>query len=164
VLVILALDKTQMTKLVGNQSAYPVYLRIGNISKTVHRKASMHATTIIGYLPVDKFSDVPEKALRTRLKGELVHWAMLSITEPLKQAGRTGVQMWCAEGYLRRVYPLLASFIGDWPEQNVRQHPRGPGPVSTKWECTSVASAWVKTLVAMVGQLTGHRLRHMHHA
>jgi hypothetical protein len=85
-----------MTKLAGNQSAYPVYLTIGNISKTVRRKASMHATTIIGYLPVDEFSEVPKKALRTRLKGELVHRAMLLIIEPLEHAGRTGVKMWCA--------------------------------------------------------------------
>ncbi|KAG8767417.1 hypothetical protein FRC12_006265 [Ceratobasidium sp. 428] len=115
--LIVASDKTSMTKLSGNQSAYPVYLTIGNISKEYRRQASKHATIIIGYLPIDEFSDVPGKVLRTRLKGELVHRAMKTIMEPLEDAGRHGVEMWCADGRLRRVYPLLAAFVGDWPEQ-----------------------------------------------
>ncbi|KAG8712846.1 hypothetical protein FRC09_019402 [Ceratobasidium sp. 395] len=115
--IIVASDKTSMTKLSGNQSAYPVYLSIGNISKSYRRQASKHATVIIGYLPIDEFSDVPGKVLRTRLKSELVHRAMKIIFEPLEEAGRTGVEMWCADGYLRRVYPMLAAFVGDWPEQ-----------------------------------------------
>jgi hypothetical protein len=139
--VILASDKTTMTKLSGNQTAYPVYLTIGNISKHVRRKASMRATSIVGYLPVDEFGDVPNKALQTQLKGELLHKAMHSIMEPLETTGREGVEMWCADGYLRHVYPLLAAFVSDWPEQNdiactvhsgcpiclKRQHRRGNG-------------------------------------
>jgi hypothetical protein len=116
--VIIASDKTTMTKLSGNQSAYSVYLTIGNISKSVRRKASKHVSSIIGYLPVDEFADVPNKPLRTRLKGELVHRAMQSITRPLEQAGCRGVNMWCADGFLWQAYPLLAVFVGDWPEQN----------------------------------------------
>ncbi|KAG9091327.1 hypothetical protein FS749_016627 [Ceratobasidium sp. UAMH 11750] len=116
--VIIASDKTQMTKLSGNQSAYPVYLTIGNISKAYRRRATKRATVIIGYLPVDSFKDIPEKALRERLKGELLHYSMSSIMKPLEEAGQTGVEMWCADGRLRWIYPLLAAFVGDWPEQN----------------------------------------------
>ncbi|KAF8595747.1 hypothetical protein BDV93DRAFT_456186, partial [Ceratobasidium sp. AG-I] len=116
--VIIVSDKTQMTKLGGNQAAYPVYLTIGNISKNVRRRASSYATSIVGYLPIDEFTDIPGKARGKRLKGELIHRAMRSIIEPLETAGRDGVEMWCADGCLRRVYPLLAAFVGDWPEQN----------------------------------------------
>ncbi|KAF8596812.1 hypothetical protein BDV93DRAFT_454217, partial [Ceratobasidium sp. AG-I] len=116
--VIIASDKTQMTTMSGRRSAYPVYLTIGNISKEIRRKATTHATVIIGYLPIDKFDDVPSDSLRTRMKGELLHCAMASIMEPLEEAGRSGVEMWCADGWQRRVYPLLAAFVGDWPEQN----------------------------------------------
>ncbi|QRV94481.1 Zn-finger protein [Ceratobasidium sp. AG-Ba] len=116
--LIVASDKTQMTKLAGNQSAHPVYLSIGNISKTIRRKASSHATVIIGYLPTDDFKDVPSKVLRGRLKGQLLHYSMASLMKPLEEAGRSGVDMWCADGYLRRVYPLLAAFVGDFPEQS----------------------------------------------
>ncbi|KAG8713983.1 hypothetical protein FRC09_018122 [Ceratobasidium sp. 395] len=110
-------DKTNMTKLSGNQAAHPVYLTIGNISKSIRRQATKHATVVIGYLPVDSFGDVPSKALRQRLRGQLLHWAMHEIMAPLEEAGRTGVEMWGADGRLRRAYPLLASFVGDYPEQ-----------------------------------------------
>ncbi|KAG8733863.1 hypothetical protein FRC10_012109 [Ceratobasidium sp. 414] len=91
---------------------------IGNISKAYRRRATKRTPVIIGYLPVDSFKDVPEKALRERLKGELLHYSMGSIMRPLEEAGQTGVEMWCADGRLRRIYPLLAAFVGDWPEQN----------------------------------------------
>ncbi|KAG8728390.1 hypothetical protein FRC10_005013, partial [Ceratobasidium sp. 414] len=106
-----------MTKLSGNKSAYPVYLTIGNISKAYRRQATKHATIVIGYLPIDEFKDVPSKVLRTRLKGELIHAAMALLMEPLEEAGREGVEMWCADGRLHRIYPLLVAFVGDWPEQ-----------------------------------------------
>ena len=102
----------------GGQQAYPVYITIGNISKAIRHKASKRATVILGYLPVDSFKDVTEKALRTKLRGEVLHRSMEAIIEPLKAASRHGVPMWCADNRLRRVYPILAGFVGDWPEQN----------------------------------------------
>ncbi|KAG9082248.1 hypothetical protein FRC06_005152, partial [Ceratobasidium sp. 370] len=115
--LIVASDKTKMTKLSGNKSAYPVYLSIGNISKTYQRQATKHATVVIGYLPIDNFKDVPSETLRKRLKGELIHTTMASLMQLLEEAGQEGVEMWCADGRLRHVYPLLAAFVGDWPEQ-----------------------------------------------
>jgi hypothetical protein len=107
-----------MSKLAGGQQAYPVYLTIGNISKSVRRKATRRATVILGYLPAEGFSDVTNKKTRTLLRGELLHRAMRAIMEPLEETGRNGVPMWCADGRLRRIYPLVAAFVGDWPEQN----------------------------------------------
>lgn len=42
---------------------------------------------------------------------------MKSILEPLVAAGRDGVEMVCADGQIRRIFPILAAFIGDHPEQ-----------------------------------------------
>ncbi|KAG8728742.1 hypothetical protein FRC10_004611, partial [Ceratobasidium sp. 414] len=154
--LIVASDKTKMTKLSGNKSAYPVYLTIGNISKTYRRQATKHATAIIGYLPIDNFKDVPSKVLRTRLRGELIHAAMASLMQPLEQAGREGVEMWCADGRLRRVYPLLAAFVGDWPEQCDMACVTGSGcPKCLKWrggrgdERKAPARTRVSTLLAI---------------
>ncbi|QRV81589.1 hypothetical protein RhiJN_09604 [Ceratobasidium sp. AG-Ba] len=116
--LIIASDKTTLSTMAGGQQAYPVYLTIGNISKGIQRKASKRATVILGYLPVDSFKDVTSKTLRSELRGQLLHSSMAAIMEPLKEASNAGVPMWCANGYLRRAYPTLAAFVGDWPEQN----------------------------------------------
>ncbi|KAG8690081.1 hypothetical protein FRC08_010677 [Ceratobasidium sp. 394] len=116
--IIIASDKTTLSTMSGGQQVYPVYLTLGNISKGIRRKASKCATVVIGYLPVDSFKNVASKTLRSQLQGELLHRSMEAILEPLKTASCKGVLMWCADSYLRRVYPILAAFVGDWPEQN----------------------------------------------
>jgi hypothetical protein len=115
--LILASNKTSLSVIGGDQKAYPVYLTIGNISKRIRRKAKAWAQILIGYLPVEDFADVENAKERDRLKGELVHRAMEILLEPLKKAGVEGVEMYCADGRLRRVYPILAAYIADYPEQ-----------------------------------------------
>jgi hypothetical protein len=115
--LIIASDKTSLSTLIGGQQAYPVYVSIGNISKKVRRKSTEGATVLLGYLPVDKFEDVKSPDERARLRAELTHRAMEALMEPLKLASEEGVDMWCSDGYLRRVYPILAAFVADWPEQ-----------------------------------------------
>jgi hypothetical protein len=109
---------TTLSRMSGGQYAYPVYLTIGNISKTIRRKPTKGASMVIGYLPVDSFKDVANERLRITWKGELLHRSLAAIFDPLRTASKEGVPMWCADGRLRHVYPILASWIGDWPEQN----------------------------------------------
>ncbi|KAG9124361.1 hypothetical protein FRC07_011919 [Ceratobasidium sp. 392] len=115
--LIVASDKTTLSMIGGDQQAYPVYLTTGNISKKIRRKAKKRATILIAYLPVDSFEDVEDERERERLKGGLVHQAMTLVLEPLKKAGEEGVEMFCADGRLRRVYPILAAYVADYPEQ-----------------------------------------------
>ncbi|KAG1721620.1 uncharacterized protein EDB91DRAFT_1017225, partial [Suillus paluster] len=49
--VILSSDKTQLCQFQGDKTAYPVYLTIGNILKSIHCKPSFHTQKLIGYLP-----------------------------------------------------------------------------------------------------------------
>jgi hypothetical protein len=115
--LILSSDKTTLSYMSGGQMAYPVYVTLGNIDKLIRRKGSEGATVLLGYLPINKFEDVPSKEEPERLTGELVHRAMEVLLEPLREASEKGVEIWCADGRLRRVFPLVAVFVGDWPEQ-----------------------------------------------
>ncbi|KAH9846641.1 hypothetical protein C2E23DRAFT_743604, partial [Lenzites betulinus] len=71
--VILASDKTSLSRMSGDKSAWPGY--------------------------------------------RLFHLCMTKILEPLVAAGRDGVLMTCPDGRIRRVYPILAAYIADHPEQ-----------------------------------------------
>ncbi|KAG8727590.1 hypothetical protein FRC12_022379 [Ceratobasidium sp. 428] len=117
--LIIASDKTSLSIMSGGQQAYPVYLTIGNINKSIRRKAKKHATVLLGYLPVDKFEDAKTVEERARLRAELAHRSMEKIMAPLRTASEEGVVAWCADGRMRRVYPIMAAFVGDWPEQTM---------------------------------------------
>ncbi|CCO35903.1 hypothetical protein BN14_10024 [Rhizoctonia solani AG-1 IB] len=117
--IILASDQTNLSIICGGQKAYPVYATLGNVSKSIRRKQSKRATILLGYLPVEDFSDIKDSAERQRLKDELVHRSMEVLLEPLKTASIDGVGIWCADGQLRRVFPIVAAYMADWPEQNL---------------------------------------------
>jgi hypothetical protein len=39
------------------------------------------------------------------------------ILKPLQEAGLTGVKMTCADSFVHLCFPILASYIADYPEQ-----------------------------------------------
>ena len=116
--VIIATDKTQLTQFSGGKTAYPVYLTIGNLPKGIRRRPSRHASILIAYLSVDKFDRSHMTELEHRSRGQrLFHTSMRHILESLRQAGIEGVDMQSSNGDIRRVHPILACYVADYPEQ-----------------------------------------------
>lgn len=114
--VILGSDKTQLSTFSGDKQAWPVYLGIGNIDKSIRRKPSERATILLAYIPVTKLECFSET--KRQFEGyQLFHTCMAAILEPLVQAGNDGVKMVCADRRARLVFPILASYIADHPEQ-----------------------------------------------
>ncbi|KAF7347023.1 hypothetical protein MVEN_01455500 [Mycena venus] len=114
--IIISTDKTQLTRFSGDKQAWPVYLTISNIEKGVRWSPSSRATILIGYIPVTKL-EIFSKAKRATVSHQLFHDCMRAILEPLCAAGVDGVKMDCADGFVRRMFPVLAAYIADYPEQ-----------------------------------------------
>ena len=113
---LLSSDKTQLTQFQGDKKAWPVYLTIGNISKKICCQPSTHATILVGYLPVAKL-DCLSEGIHLLQGYRLFHHCMAMIFGVLVQAGREGVEMVCADGWIRLVFILLAAYVADYPEQ-----------------------------------------------
>ena len=94
--------------------AWLVYLTIGNVSKHIHHQPMCHASILVGYLPVSKLETFENNSVAGYC---LFHYCMRRLVQFLVAAGREGVNMVCADGLVRRVYPMLVAFIGDHPEQ-----------------------------------------------
>ncbi|KAG8773758.1 hypothetical protein FRC12_002328 [Ceratobasidium sp. 428] len=116
--LIVASDETTLTNNPRGPKGHPVYLSLGNISKTIRRKPTKRAMVLVGYLPTDAFSEVKDDETRRRYRGELLHQSLEKVFEPLNTASSQGTLAWCADGYLRHIYPVIAAWIADWPEQN----------------------------------------------
>ncbi|KJA18013.1 hypothetical protein HYPSUDRAFT_119030, partial [Hypholoma sublateritium FD-334 SS-4] len=116
--VIIATDKTQLTQFSGGKAAYPVYLTIGNIPKATRRKPSKHACILIAYLSVDKVNrtKMTDQEHRSRVQ-RIFHESMRTVLEPLIDAGKGGIEMTSSNGAVRNIFPILTSYVADYPEQ-----------------------------------------------
>lgn len=114
--IIISSDKTQLTQFRG-KTAYPVYLTIGNIPKHIRRKPLRQAQILLAYLPTSKLDHITNKASRGRCRSNLFHHCMKYITKPMENAGHDGIILVSGDGSLRRCFPILAAYVGDYPEQ-----------------------------------------------
>ncbi|KAI1783920.1 hypothetical protein LXA43DRAFT_976942 [Ganoderma leucocontextum] len=114
--IIIASDKTQLT-LIGNKTAYPVYITIGNLPKRIRSKPSRHGQILLAYLPTSKLEHITNKAARRRTLANLFHACLRRALAPLRTAGVDGIELARGDGLKHRGHPILAVHVGDYPEQ-----------------------------------------------
>ncbi|KAF8133438.1 hypothetical protein EV363DRAFT_1115459, partial [Boletus edulis] len=111
--VVTASDKTELSQFKGDKNAWPVYLSIGNISKGIRRQPARHASVLLGYIPVLKMDAFEDNSVAGY---PLFHYCIKKIVELLVAASHEGVEMVCADGRIRHVFPVLVACIRDHPE------------------------------------------------
>jgi Plavaka transposase len=94
-------------------------MTIGNIPKDIRRKPTQRAQMLMGYIPTTKLKHIKNKAARRRALANLFHACMHKILSPIESYGETGIAMVTGDGVWHRCHPILATFIGDYPEQSL---------------------------------------------
>ena len=98
--------------------AYPVYMTLGNLPRSIRHRLSQHACVLVAYLSVSKSmgQELTKKQKSSRIQ-QIFHDSMCIVLEPLMEAGKHEMEVVFEDGYVRRVYPILACYVADYPEQ-----------------------------------------------
>ena len=110
VALICASDRGLITDFPGNQNAWPLYLTIGNIRNDIRRTPTKHVSVLVGLIQCPpKGAKNIDEAWHSAVRPLLSQLRHLDITGP-------GLKWDCADGFQRQCYPLLAAWVGDYPE------------------------------------------------
>jgi len=109
--VICASDKTHLTNFWGDLHAWPLCLMMANIWKDIHLTPKKSPWILVGLIPChQKGATNTDEAWHSVVGTVLFLLRNHNITGP-------GLKWDCADGFQRQCYPLLAAWVGDYPEQ-----------------------------------------------
>jgi len=112
-------DQTHLTNFSGDKKAWPVYLTIGNILSKTRNSPNKMAIILVALLPVPpKFASKKTKArsVQRMTNDEVLETVFALIFEPLEAFTKSGKDMNCSDGRVRKCFPVLAAWIVDHAE------------------------------------------------
>lgn len=128
--IIIASDKTAVTRHTGGLEMHPIFVTIGNIQSDVRMQATSHAWRCVGFMPIPDFDVHPD--FQTILSARVFHSCMDIIFASLKTTAQHGGLMTDSLGYVRNCFTPIGAYIGDLPEaQLVSGVAKNASPVTT---------------------------------
>ncbi|KAG1824679.1 uncharacterized protein BJ212DRAFT_1566371 [Suillus subaureus] len=119
--IILASDKTPVTRHTGSLEMHPTFLTIGNIHSEIRMKATSHTWACITYIPTPEY--IMNHDFSGVLEARLWHRCMDMVLQNLKVAAQVGEFMTDPMGCQRYAFTPLATHISDLPEQLMIAYP-----------------------------------------
>ena len=113
--IILASDKTPVSRQTGNLEMHPLFLMIGNICSDLRMKATVHAWSCTAYMPIAQF--VTHGNYTTVLQARLWHRCMDIVCDSLKNVAACGAYMADPTGFQHYCFTPLVGYVADLPEQ-----------------------------------------------
>ena len=71
---------------------------------------------LVGYLPIPKLNNYTEDACSVN-GHQLFHYYMKWLLSPIVEVVKIGVDITSADGFVSRVFPILAAYVTDFLEQ-----------------------------------------------
>ena len=94
-----------------------MYLQIGNIPSTTHCSLSQEGSILLALLPIPHKAKSLDNKTETCHNTLLYHSMLNLVLSSLRETARDGVQLDCADGWTRQCFPILQTWIADFPEQ-----------------------------------------------
>ena len=143
--------------------AWPVYMSLGNLPMNLRSSPSTGSWVPIAYLPLCEWemelnSTQKDHTFHGICTSRLFHQALKHALLPLEEAGRFGVQMVDGHGNMRHCFPLLAAYLGDYPEQilvNIAPYDASPVTTATRNDTGAVKRFPERTYEAIMEALQG---------
>ncbi|KAG1851136.1 hypothetical protein F4604DRAFT_1592501, partial [Suillus subluteus] len=133
--IVLASDKTPVTRQSCGLEMHPMFLTTANIRSDIRMKATAHAWSCIAYMPIPQFVCHPDFC--SLLQARVWHRCVDIVCENLKITAATGTSMVDPSGHLRYTFTPLVAYTADLPEQQM------------------IACVSVRTEVALAASLKG---------
>lgn len=115
-------DQTHLTNFSGDKKAWPVYITIGNLLSARRNSPGSMAVLLLALLPVPpKLSKSKADQRQRQINADTLQDVFELIFAPLQDVALAGVPIDCADGKVRRCFPILSAWLADHME-NVALH------------------------------------------